>query len=94
MTNARNSSSGIGGIFIISRFSETCSEDFCPTSGAKTPGDERINCNARSEGFRSLNSGIAPGANNLPCINGTLVNTPMFNLTAASNTETSIPSSV
>ena len=41
-----------------------------------------MNCSARREGFRSLNSGIAPGVNNRPCIKGTLVNTPIFNLSS------------
>jgi len=38
-----NSSSENGGIFKTSRFSVTCSSDFCPTSGASTPGVERMN---------------------------------------------------
>ena len=56
--------------------------------GAMTPGDERINCNALIEGFKSLNSGITPGCNNLPCISGTLVKTPIPCLAADSNAET------
>ena len=38
-----NSSSENGGILRISRFSVTCASDFCPTSGASTPGVERMN---------------------------------------------------
>ena len=38
-----NSSSENGGIFKTSRFSITCASDFCPTSGASTPGVERMN---------------------------------------------------
>ena len=91
LTSEINSSSFIGGIFIISRFSETCSGDFCPTKGAKTPGAERINCKARSDGFKSLNSGIAPGAKSRPCINGTLVKTPMPNFDAASKIDMGEP---
>ena len=72
----------------ISRFSDTCSEDFWPTRGANTPGVERMNCKARKEGFRSLNSGITPGASNRPCMKGTLVKTPIPNRTADSKIET------
>ena len=42
LTNCKKSSSDIGGIFIISKFSETCSDNFWPTRGASTPGEERM----------------------------------------------------
>ena len=88
-----NSSSENGGIFIISRFSVTCASDFCPTSGASTPGVERMNWSNPTDGDTAENSGLSfAQSSNLPCINGTLVKTPMFSCLAESNIDTDLPS--
>jgi len=87
-----NSSVENGGIFKTSRFSITCASDFCPTNGASTPGVERMNWSNPTDGAAE-NSGLSfAQSSNLPCINGTLVKTPMFSCLAESNIDTDLPS--
>ena len=88
-----NSSSENGGIFKTSRFSVTCSSDFCPTSGASTPGVERMNCSNPTDGDTAENAGLSfAQSSNFPCINGTLVKTPTFSCLAESNIDADLPS--
>ena len=88
-----NSSSENGGILRISRFSVTCASDFCPTSGASTPGVERMNCSNPTDGDTAENAGLSfAQSSNFPCINGTLVKTPTFSCLAESNIDADLPS--
>ena len=88
-----NSASENGGIFRTSRFSVTCTSDFCPTSGASTPGVERMNWSNPTDGDTVDKSGLSfAQSSNFPCINGTLVKTPMFSCLAESNIDTDLPS--
>ena len=80
-------------IFITCKLSVTCESDFCPTNGASTPGVDLMNCSNPTDGDISDNPGLSfAQSSNFPCINGTLVKTPMFNCLAESNIDADLSS--